>query len=179
MKPHEGWIQLADLFKTEEPSQENVGGATVRLLMSPYEVPEAARGWLDRSKDRFVLEFKYLTEEPTEKKAGDDPSVQLILGKNSGRLYRCEVAMDTLLKGKFEVHVPDRTAMAEMPSVVEKEIDRLAARPNAQQSYRLVSKAGHAREVRAGVYKQPAHAFLILLAFRLFGSYASGLDGFD
>jgi hypothetical protein len=68
-------------------------GIHISFKMSPYDVPEAVRGFLDESRDQFVIEFKYmLQEEPTRSEEKD--GVVFRIGKHSGRVYELCVPIE-------------------------------------------------------------------------------------
>lgn len=78
------WISLAnEHFPMEGTSLQ---GVKVDVLVSPYDIPEAVRGYLDEQQECFVIEFKYISSEPTIERAQDE-NVTLRVGRNSGRLY--------------------------------------------------------------------------------------------
>jgi hypothetical protein len=78
------WINLAnEHFPVEGTSLQ---GVKVDVLVSPYDVPEAVRGYFDPQQKCFVIEFKYISPEPTVERSQDE-NVTLRVGRNSGRLY--------------------------------------------------------------------------------------------
>jgi hypothetical protein len=83
------WIPIANLRPRVE---RNLQGVKVDVLVSPYDVPEALRGYYSPDKQCFVIEFKYISSEDTVEK-DECPNVQVRVGKNSGRLYAIELAV--------------------------------------------------------------------------------------
>lgn len=62
----------------------------VTLTVSPYDVPEALRGSFDADKHRYVIEFKYVDDEPYD--VADVPGpARLSVGKRSGRIDEIEI----------------------------------------------------------------------------------------
>lgn len=57
--------------------------------------PGAIRGFYDKKKLRFVIQFKYIDDEPKEDRVFDS-YVKLRVGRNSERLYAIEIDVDTL-----------------------------------------------------------------------------------
>lgn len=74
--------------KNINPMQEKeIGGVTVRVSLSPYDVPLAVRGGFDKERDRFVIAFKYLLDEEIEVKAlENEEHVSIGVGKESNLL---------------------------------------------------------------------------------------------
>lgn len=88
------WIEV-DPNLVNPPKREKVDGAEVTVLMSPYDIPTALRGYFDEDRDRFVIEFRYLADED-KKKESPRPHITLCLGKNSGRIYGIELEVQAL-----------------------------------------------------------------------------------
>jgi len=86
------WIQV-DPSTLAKPTNETLDGIEVTLMTSPYDIPEAFRGFYDRRLERFVIEFKYLAEEPTRRET-PHKHVALRAGKNSGRIYGVEIDVE-------------------------------------------------------------------------------------
>ena len=82
------WIRL-DASQLNEAQKEEWGGIKLETFLSPYDVPEAVRSHLDDSKEWFVIEFRYITSEPTVE-VGVGP-VKFLRGKRSGRIYQIGV----------------------------------------------------------------------------------------
>lgn len=89
------WIQV-DLDTKKLKQEKEVRGVVIELLVSPYDIPEAVRGFFNNEKNHFAIEFKYVgsDNEPTKNKHDDE--MTLITGENSGRLYRLEVDVKAL-----------------------------------------------------------------------------------
>jgi hypothetical protein len=88
-------------------------GAHIRLLVSPYDVPRAARGHYDPEHKRFRIELLYMTPgEPTEER--DEGPLRLAVGKRSGRIYGIDVDVDALQVDAvgLDVAVQDRVGTA-------------------------------------------------------------------
>jgi hypothetical protein len=129
------WLDLDLDTETSERSQE-IRGVKVELLVSPYDIPEAIRGYFHKSKERFVIEFKYIGYEPTTPKV-EDRYTTLLVGKNSGRLYGIELDLNAL--GVESVEMRMRVAKE-----VHEAIDHLVnqpANPVRSENYRLVKDA--------------------------------------
>lgn len=92
------WIKLDPEALTEAQREEvphSQPDVKIQLSVSPYDVPEAVRGFFTDSGKSFVIEFKYLDDEPKEERPADH-EVTLHIGKNSGRLYKIQVNVEAL-----------------------------------------------------------------------------------
>jgi hypothetical protein len=75
---------------------EQIRGVEVQVLLSPYDVPEAVRGYYDRHIRRFVIEFRYISGDESLIPDAQDEHITLKIGRNSHRLYRIEIDVDRL-----------------------------------------------------------------------------------
>jgi hypothetical protein len=94
--------------RLNEVQKEENGGIKLESSLSPYDLPEAVRGHLDDPKGWFVIEFRYITSEPTVE-VGEDP-VKILRGKRSGRIYQIRVR--TPKSQPSEVEVPNMARKA-------------------------------------------------------------------
>lgn len=83
------WVRL-NAEKLNMPKRQAVRGADITVRMSPYDVPEAVRGYYDEELKRFVIEFRYIGDEPFRQKQKGE-HITLRMGRHSGRLYGIEV----------------------------------------------------------------------------------------
>ncbi|MFY9907102.1 MAG: hypothetical protein WBX02_10625 [Terriglobales bacterium] len=67
----------------------------VELFPSPHDVPELFRTYVDDRMKRWVIEFKYINEEPAAPWQANG-EMRFWLGRNSRRIYRIEVAPEFL-----------------------------------------------------------------------------------
>lgn len=81
-----------------------VRGVNVTLVVSPYDVPEAFRGDYSPDRKRFRIEFRYISDEPTNTEKVDE-HVCFEIGRKSGRLYAIEIDVDRFGAEKVEVRV--------------------------------------------------------------------------
>jgi hypothetical protein len=95
------WIPVADLRPRVE---RNLTGVKVDVLVSPYDVPEALRGFYSPNKQRFVIEFKYISTEDTVERS-ECPNVQVRVGRNSGRLYAIELDVKSLEANSVQLRI--------------------------------------------------------------------------
>jgi|SRR5215207_6986941 len=76
-----------------ESVKKKVDGVEVTLLVSPYDIPDAFRGYYDHNKKRFIVEFHYLGDEQ-RKEVAQSEHVTLQLGRNTGRIYGLLIDVD-------------------------------------------------------------------------------------
>ena len=88
------WVRL-DAEKLNTPQLEAIRGVNITVRMSPYDVPEAVRGYYDEELERFVIEFRYIGDEPFRQKQKGE-HITLRIGRHSGRLYGVEVNVDAM-----------------------------------------------------------------------------------
>lgn len=85
-EPKPNWIKLQSL-KLNPVRHENVSGTDVEVAFSPYDVPDAARGYRDQANNCYVFEFRYISgDEPLEATLREE-GVKVWTGKNSHRVY--------------------------------------------------------------------------------------------
>jgi hypothetical protein len=96
------WIEV-DLTEHEKAQKTLIRGVEVELYASPYDVPEAIRAHFDETKNRFIIEFKYVGSETTLVYVFDH--VGYTVGKNSGRLYGMEIDVRALKADGVGVYV--------------------------------------------------------------------------
>ena len=101
-------------------------GVKVNLYLSPYDIPDAVSGDYDKATKRFVIQFKYLGDEPKESQALDK-NISLRVGKNSHRIY--EIAVDV---GALDVEV----VALEVKSAIDK-FEASYAKSQSKESYRM------------------------------------------
>jgi hypothetical protein len=93
----------------------------VKLFVSPYDVPDAVRGYFDLAANRFVIEFKYIGNEDWKLQPVDQ-HLAVRVGVNSGRLYG--ILLDPAVIRVGHVAVP---VAAEQE--IRRTLDQLAERP--------------------------------------------------
>lgn len=96
MKPEvlSRWISI-DSVKYDSDSVESSDGVELHVFVSPYDLPSAVRGRVDGATRRFVIDFKYLSEEPQVERRIDE-HVSFSIGKHSHRVYRIEADVEGL-----------------------------------------------------------------------------------
>ncbi len=87
------WLKVQS-DRYDEPAEVGLDVA-VDIFISPYDIPDGVRGGYDQETKRFVVEFRYMVDEPYQKPETDGP-VQVRLGKYSRRLVGLEIDVDGL-----------------------------------------------------------------------------------
>ena len=77
----------------------------ITVGLSPYDLPDGVRGHRDSSSGKFVIEFRYISnDEPVNSESVDD-HVTMYLGKNTDRLYRIDVDIEAMDVDKVNLRV--------------------------------------------------------------------------
>lgn len=100
------WHELSlDELETEinKPTSEEAG-VKIHIFLSPFDIPEACRGYFDQKSERFTIEFRYLAEEDEKMvRPEGQTGITLYEGKNSGRVRRIEVDTEALNVSQVEL----------------------------------------------------------------------------
>lgn len=84
----------------DKPRDEKIQGVDVKIMLSPFDVPQAAFCEIDEKTNALRLKFDYIARsEPVYSVVTDDALVKLTLGKASNRVYEIEVNEQTYKQG--------------------------------------------------------------------------------
>jgi|GEM_PF-1787120 len=72
---------------------ETIRGVHVRVSSSPYDIPRAIRGYYCDDLGKFVIEFRYIEDEPLTKIKADD-FTWFEKGSFTGRIYKISIDVD-------------------------------------------------------------------------------------
>jgi len=125
------WLALSP-EKLASENQQKLRGVQLNIFVSPYDVPDAVRGYYDPGLSRFVVEFRYMTEERWSPKA-QDRFVTLRIGRESKRLLGIEIDLSGLSAQTVSLRLP-------VPQLVEEAIERLTKEPHTpsrEDNYRI------------------------------------------
>lgn len=89
------WIQL-DPEQLNKNTTEKIGGVEITVGLSPYDVPDRVRGYVDDHNHKFVIEFEYLDGEEEHSLDTYGENISLTVGKHSKRLYKIHVDTNRL-----------------------------------------------------------------------------------
>lgn len=100
------WIPL-DPNDLNQGREERRNGVVLRVFVSPHDVPISVRGGYDDKADRFVIEFKYVADEPTSREKVQE-HISALVGKHSRRIY--SLIVDIKRMGATEINLELLTA---------------------------------------------------------------------
>lgn len=101
----------------------------IRILTSPYDIPDWVRSGYDDDLGRFVVEFRYMLDEDYRIfDVGD--GVRVRLGKHSNRIVGVEVDVDQ--PGAYQVPVPAGDPRAGAYEAIKKAIQNVEETINAR-----------------------------------------------
>lgn len=97
------WINInfedIELIERKRKKKEVKTGIQLNLYISPYDIPDAVRGYYDKKNRKFVIEFSYIGKEKIkDKKLNDD--ISLGVGINSNRIYKIYIDINYLNDSK-------------------------------------------------------------------------------
>ena len=111
------------------PKQRKIRGVDITLVMSPYDIPEAVRGDYNRESQKFVIEFRYMSDEPWERYRYNKDIV-LRIGRNSRRLYGIEVDIHALAAQMINLRMNVAKAVTDAIDRLAHQSERLQRREN-------------------------------------------------
>jgi len=87
------WLRLRELAGSDFTGK--VPDVVLGLVLSPYEVPDAVRGY--RTSDhKLKIEFRYIDGDEPSRRVQIDPFIQAMEGRHSGRLLSLAIDMNAL-----------------------------------------------------------------------------------
>lgn len=72
----------------------NIQGRKVKVSVSPYDIPEAYRTWVEQERLLVCIEFKYIEDEKEVVICPLSNDIVGYVGKISNRLYKLECKID-------------------------------------------------------------------------------------
>jgi hypothetical protein len=115
-------------------------GLAYTVFVSPYDVPHAVRGMYDDDDHIFIIEFRYIQDEPIRLMAWDE-NTTLRLGKHSGRLFGLQVDVDRVGAG---------TVKLDFVSEIDQLVNKLGGAPASQfrgRNFALASEVLQGKKV--------------------------------
>ena len=105
------WVRL-DARGITSPQHEKLHGVDITLIISPYDIPEAIRGEYNKDLKKFIIEFRYMNEEPWLNHRYNE-SIVLRIGRHSMRLYGIEVDLNALPDARINLRMNVAKAVAD------------------------------------------------------------------
>jgi len=150
------WLQV-DTQDLNKEVTKTIRDVRVKVSLSPYDVPQMVRGFRETDSDFFVIELKYLTDEPIKAVQAKNAPIELGVGVNSGRIYRIKVDVVKLGCTAVGLEFVERDVLGAIEGLgASPPFNRLPERYKLTRdvisSYgdRLFSGAGHKSPPRAG-----------------------------
>lgn len=119
-------------------------GHTVDGRFSPYDVPEAFRGY--PTEDGFVFEFKYPSEDEETIQLMPQPGAVCTVGKFSGRMYRLAFSERSALYMAFR-NSASQGMRQELEKIVQGVVGSFQKHTQRHEKYGLVTKALSSRDL--------------------------------
>jgi hypothetical protein len=132
------WIKI-DHGSIKTRKRKNIKGLQIEVSVSPYDVPEAIRGYKKDKSNRCIIQLRYLNDDEPKKSVVHDQNLSYVVGKNSRRLYSLEFDVDSSLLERWKPF-EHKLKWAEM----SKTIDSLAGdkdEPVNEENSELVKEA--------------------------------------
>ena len=110
------WIRI-DQSKYDTPTEVGMPAPVdieLGVFLSPFDIPKGVRGYYDDGRERFVIDFEYITGEPRKRENFGPAEVTAIIGKKTNRILGFEI--DVVALGaksvSLRMHVPDQVHKA-------------------------------------------------------------------
>ncbi len=97
------WLPVQER-EFDKSNSKTHDGITIQVSLSPYDIPEAVRGFREANTPWFVIEFRYISSEPTRTQELDQ-NLALILGRHSGRLFAIRMNVEALKAQKVKLDI--------------------------------------------------------------------------
>lgn len=97
------WIKV-DQSHVDKPALVSFKGGTIQVRVSPYDLPEAFRGYWKVPGERFVIEFRYMSSDESLLTESPDTVASFHIGKSSRRVYAIELDMKELRRQADRQH---------------------------------------------------------------------------
>ena len=91
----DNWI-FVDPIEFIEHRKKNIHRHNIPYV-SPYDIPEALQGYLDKENKKFIIEFKYRSNDPKYVENFFDV-LTFHTGVNSSRIYKIEIDINKIDK---------------------------------------------------------------------------------
>jgi hypothetical protein len=102
--------QWQKLPSAEFRRPQSVSGSVATFYPSPFEIPDAFRGLVDKSTGELVVEFRYLDDGEPTKEVGEAGGIRAKIGKNSARLFEVRIPVSLIQTAITETLSKQRAA---------------------------------------------------------------------
>ena len=110
------WIRI-DQSKYDTPREVGMpetADVELGVFFSPFDIPRSVRGYYEDKRERFVIDFEYITYEPHKRENFGPSEVTAIIGKKTNRILGFEI--DVVALGarsvSLRMHVADQVHKA-------------------------------------------------------------------
>ena|SRR3989338_4249015 len=106
------WVTLNEIAidKSHHHTDPN-DGVVIEVSMSPYDIPKAVAGYKTENQEWFIIEFKYISEEPVDVKT-ETKNIKLFVGKNSDRIYQIHINLKEFNASSVTLKVKEESLKA-------------------------------------------------------------------
>jgi len=123
---------------------KDLHGVKVEVLVSPYDVPQAVRGYFCDGRKFFTIEFRYISSEKEMIEKSLEEHVTVKIGKNSQRLYAISLDMQSLQANSIKLRL-------EVAETLKNVLTHLIQQPVSairESNYKLAKEAVEQNESR-------------------------------
>ncbi len=131
------WIRV----NSSEFQHETTSSRSISFYISPYDIPQAVRGFFDSETNEVVIAFRYADgAEPTETRTHSD-KVNLVIGKKSNRIFEIRLHKDFCATGTVKLDFKT----TEMISDALKRLSPAEGRTHARSNYNVATSVIRAK----------------------------------
>ncbi|MDE2663335.1 MAG: hypothetical protein OXI39_10085 [Gemmatimonadota bacterium] len=126
------WIRV-DQGKYDEPREIGMSASAdveLDVFISPFDIPKAVRGYYERKRERFVIDFKYITDEPRKYENFGPAEVTAVVGKKTGRILGFEIDVKAIGAESVALRVHAANQVHEAIEAARKVASRRPITPN-------------------------------------------------
>lgn len=120
------WIKI-DPANFGKAKRTSISGVSVEVYSSPFDVPEAVRGFYNKTEQKFVIQFQYIGGKEPLKTNVPAENIQLTIGRHSKRLYGIEMLIDEKKLREKGTKVDTHLFLPTVDKVLDKLVQRAEA----------------------------------------------------
>jgi hypothetical protein len=126
------WISIDHRDINLTKSSENFKGIKVNIYVSPYDIPEALRGYYDTGIDKFIIEFYYISDESVKRNKQSD-HITLEIGKNSNRIYKIIIDVKSIKANTIDLNLIPK----KVESAIDQFVNSIEPRERKNENYKI------------------------------------------